>query len=350
MRVLVYRLGSLGDTVLALPCFHLIREAFPNAQVTVLTNAPVSGKAAPLEAVLGSSGLVDEVLHYPVGLRDMGELKKLRDRLRAEKFNVVISLAASRGLVASLRDLLFFRACGIPRTIGFPFKRLDLASALRADQSGLYESEADRLLRRISRLGTADLADRKWFNLHLTAAEREDAVRLLLAHHLPEKFIAASLGTKTQLNDWGTENWSNLLHQLSARHPDLGVVLLGSADESVRSQALLESWTGPSANLCGQASPRVSAALFEGASAYIGHDSGPMHLAAAAGVRCVGIFSARCPPGQWFPLGRGHTPLYPSSFYDPTLINDLGHQKRALASIKVADVLAAVETILRDSP
>jgi len=47
-RVLIYRLGSLGDTVAALPCFHLIERAFPDAERLVLTNVPVSTKAAPL--------------------------------------------------------------------------------------------------------------------------------------------------------------------------------------------------------------------------------------------------------------------------------------------------------------
>ena len=52
MRILIYRLGSLGDTVVALPCFRLIRSHYPEAEITVLTNIPVSGKAAPLKACL----------------------------------------------------------------------------------------------------------------------------------------------------------------------------------------------------------------------------------------------------------------------------------------------------------
>ena len=57
-RIVVYRLGSLGDTVVALPCLHRVAQAFPDAERIVLTNFPVSSKAAPLEAILGGSGLV----------------------------------------------------------------------------------------------------------------------------------------------------------------------------------------------------------------------------------------------------------------------------------------------------
>ena len=74
MRILIYRLGSLGDTVIALPCFRLIRSRHPTAEITVLTNLPVSGKAAAIEAVLENTGLVDRFIPYPVGLRDPKKL------------------------------------------------------------------------------------------------------------------------------------------------------------------------------------------------------------------------------------------------------------------------------------
>jgi ADP-heptose:LPS heptosyltransferase len=317
--------------------------------VTVLTNAPVSGKAAPLEAILGPTGLIDEVIHYPVGLRDAREVLRLLARLRAGKFDLAISLAAARGRAASWRDTLFLKAAGISKIIGVPFEHRDLVCVPRSG-SDLFESEAERLLRRISILGRVDLTECKWLDLRLTAPEKEAASQLLLDHHLPEKFIAASVGTKTELNDWGLANWTQFLAQLRARHPELGVVLLGSADESARSDELLRHWPGARANLCGLTSPRISAAVLERAAVFVGHDSGPMHLAAASGTRCVAIFSARCPPGQWFPVGAGHAPLYPLAFHDPARVNDPDHQRRALASIQVSDVLGAVEKIMADSP
>jgi ADP-heptose:LPS heptosyltransferase len=49
----------------------------------------------------------------------------------------------------------------------------------------------------------------------------------------------------------------------------------------------------------------------QGAAFYLGHDSGPMHLAALAGTSCIAIFSARAKPGVWFPHGDGHRIFYP---------------------------------------
>ena len=44
----------------------------------------------------------------------------------------------------------------------------------------------------------------------------------------------------------------------------------------------------------------------EGASLFIGHDSGPMHLAAAVGVPCVAVFGDHNVPKRWHPIGDQH--------------------------------------------
>ena len=114
MRILIYRLGSLGDTVVALPCFRLIRSHYPEAEIVVLTNIPVSGKAAAIEAVLEGTGLIDRYIPYPLGLRDPGKLAELRRRIAAEKFDRVISLTAPRGFRRQRAGLSFLSRLRYP--------------------------------------------------------------------------------------------------------------------------------------------------------------------------------------------------------------------------------------------
>ena len=73
-KVLIHRLGSLGDMVVALPSLHLIARRFPDAERRLLTNFPVNAKAPAAAAVLGESGLVHGYMQYTVGTRDLGEL------------------------------------------------------------------------------------------------------------------------------------------------------------------------------------------------------------------------------------------------------------------------------------
>jgi ADP-heptose:LPS heptosyltransferase len=140
-------------------------------------------------------------------------------------------------------------------------------------------------------------------------------------------FLAVSFGTKVEVKDWGEGNWRALIGRLSAKHPKLALVALGSPEEYDLSARLLACWRGSRANLCVRCSPRQSAAVFQRAALFAGHDSGPMHLAAVVGTPCVAIFSARAVPGQWFPRGRHHEVIY--------------HQ--CITSITVQEAFEAVE-------
>ncbi len=341
-RILIHRLGSLGDTLVALPSFRVIRRAFPDAHIVVLTNEPVSGKAPALGAILENTGLADEIIAYPVGLRDPTQILALLRKLRAGRFDLAISLAAPRGRAAALRDYLFLRAAGAGKVAGIPWSLRDRVPQ-QEPGSARFEPERDRLLRRVRHLGPSLPGDD---DPALTQAEEMTADGLLRAGGMGAPFLAASLGTKLPLKDWGAARWSGVLAKVGAAHPGLGLVLVGSADEAPRSEELISIWPGSRLNLCGQATPRVTAAILKRARLFLGNDSGPMHLAAAVGTPCVVVHSANARPGAWFPAGAGHLNLYPDAFDDPARALDPAHQQAALASITVDQVVRAVESKL----
>ncbi len=340
-RVLVYRLGSLGDICVALPALRIVRQTFGQAQVTLLTNLPVNLKAAPAPLLLKGMGLADDYLSYPVGTRNLGTLASLAWQLRRRGFDVGVNLAAWRGESALRRDARFFWVCGIRESIGF---REQEAGPLRFDAAGQAEREAARLLRRVTKLGQADLADRRWYDLALKSEERQRAGEILNDGGVSGDYLAFGLGTKVSTNDWGQENWRQLIRLLGTAFPELGCVFVGVPDEAARTHDCMKEWPGPKLNLCGQTTPRESAALLAGAQVFAGHDSGPMHLAAAVGTRCVAIFSARNPPGQWFPLGAGHEVLYRKVSCAACGLDECTtEQKRCIRGITVDEVAAAVK-------
>ena len=108
-RIVIHRMGSLGDTVVALPCFHKLAEAFPDAERYVLTNIPVSSKAAALELILGQSGLIHGVIDYPFKLRSVRQMRVFARRLRALQADDAYLSHATRGKVSLIyRDLPVF--------------------------------------------------------------------------------------------------------------------------------------------------------------------------------------------------------------------------------------------------
>jgi heptosyltransferase-3 len=357
-RVLIYRLGSLGDTVVALPGFHLVARAFPDAERRLLTNFPVAGKAPPAAAVLDGTGTVDGYFRYSAGTRSLRELFGLWWRIVRWRPDVLVYLGPARGLESAERDARFFRTCGIRRMIGVPLTEDMQRNRLSFDPEFGYEVEeyeAERLVRNLSELGDARVEERTSWELRLSDAERARAAEVL--HPAGERpVIAKSLGTKVQANDWGEANWRALLDELAERYPECALAVTGAPDDRAASERVTEGWRqltaagrcGPVIDLCGQLKPRESAAVFERARVYVGHDSGPMHLASAVGTPCVAIFSARGKPKRWFPYGPGHRVLYHRvSCWGCGLDTCIVERKRCILSIGVDEVAGAVEHVLR---
>ena len=308
--VLIYRLGSLGDTVVSLPCFHKIAERFPNARRLVLTNRPVSGAAPRLSDILGGSGLVHETIEYRISLRSPVALARLWLQLRRSGSVTLCYLAAPRGRIKLFRDLAFFRSCGIRRVIGAP-RTSDLQNWRSDPKNGEDEYECERLARCIAELGPVDLDRRSVWDLGLSEHEREAGLRVLQPFN-GQRFIAVNMGGKAAENDWGEPNWRELFAYLRRDWGDLRIVVVGGGSDAQRADSIAGALGNAVLNLCGRLSPRGTAAVLSRASLFIGHDSGPLHLASACGVPCVGIFSNRHKPHKWHPYGRSHRIVHPS--------------------------------------
>ncbi len=345
-RVLIYRLGSLGDTMVVLPSLHSVARAFPNAERRMLSNQPVHGKAAPASAILDNSGLITGYMSYPVGTRNPLTLASIALKMRAYRPDLLVYLTKPRGEAVLARDRRFFStACGVRRIVGLPTGELG-RNLPPSTPGGLWESEAARLARSLAALGPLDLNDSINWGLRLTAEEQAAAARALAPlGHRP--LLACGPGTKMQAKDWGAPAWRALLDRLAAAHPDHGLVLVGAKDDFAVSEEVSAAWAGRVLNLCGALAPRVTAAALARAELFLGPDSGPMHFAAAAGVPCVIAFASRTEPGIWFPNGPGHQVVYhrlPCSNCDLELC--ITNEKRCLTSISPGEMFEAAERAL----
>jgi heptosyltransferase III len=345
-KILIYRPGSLGDAVVSLPCFRLVARAFPRSDRWVCTHFPKSSKAPPLAAVLEGMGLVHSFLEYPAGVSNARALIRLRTQIRAVGFRAIVYMAQRRSLSGVLRDALFFRSCGIQRLIGFPYRRGEREHRW-LDTGDRHESEAERLARCLAALGDAQVASDASWSLEHSPEERALASRLLTSAFGRRLFIACNVGGKGEVKDWGHENWQALLRAVADRYSDFGLVFVGAIEESERAEELCREWLGPTLNLSGKLTPRESSAIIERAALLMGHDSGPMHLAAAAGIPCLAIFSAREKPGVWFPRGSGHRILYhQTECYGCGLDVCEKYGAKCITSISVEEVKAALDELL----
>ena len=117
-NLVIFRIGSIGDTVVAMPCFHAIARAFPQHRKILLTNALASTRASSVETVLDGTGLIDDAVYFPIGRGKLSHSIALARQLRQLNPQALVYLAPRTTGLQVYRDLLYFRAAGIREVIG----------------------------------------------------------------------------------------------------------------------------------------------------------------------------------------------------------------------------------------
>ncbi|MBF0136998.1 MAG: glycosyltransferase family 9 protein [Magnetococcus sp. DMHC-1] len=305
----------MGDTIVALPALKWIRNHFgAESKITLLaTQSP--GVEVSSKNLLSDTNYVDHFLEYPSGINTwmfLISLARLIHTIHRQKFDIVINLApGQRSKFALLRDRVFFRLCLIRHHIGFqPFEPQAVYPTKPDGRPAPVPSEASFLLERLTASGLA--TGRKITDplpppdLMLSPGELQQAKAWLSAkRNNPERpLVAIAPGVKQPVNQWPVDRYAALGSALVQKECCDLIIVGGSKDRPVQEQ-LLNHW-GTGIGTAGLFNPRTTAALLSHCQLFVGPDSGPMHLASAAGIPCVAIFSDRDNPGRWHPLGQGH--------------------------------------------
>jgi ADP-heptose:LPS heptosyltransferase len=343
--VLIFRLGSIGDTVVALPCFHGIARAFSHYRRVLLTNALASTRTSSAESILIGTGLVDEVIYYPVGQFSFKQTMALIGELKRLHPVKLFYLAERPDAVSVWRDLVFFKAAGVPKIAGIPWtKRLRIG---RIDpKTGELEYEVQRLARTLSKAVPVSLLRADW-DLRLSAAELAKADALLGAIENSHAIMAIAPGAKIAAKDWGPDNWASLLKSLAPIYPHMTLVTVGGGDERALCDQIALQWAGPILNLCGMLTPRETAAALRRCKLLVCHDSGPMHLAASQETPCVALFGNYNWPRKWYPFGSGHFVVYePRGVQEISVQRVASETRRALDGMTHSSQLSLLTTSL----
>jgi ADP-heptose:LPS heptosyltransferase len=251
--------------------------------------------------------------------------------------DTLVYLTASRGLRAAWRDHAFFTLCGFKRIIGIPLSE-DL-QAHRRQSDGSLEPECERLRRCLAPLSPLSLDDPAAWNLKLSASEWA-AAAAALAPAAGAPRLAINMGGKVAINDWGEARWSALIGRLRGLLDGHALTIVGSAEDAGRAERVGAGWPGPVLNLCGRLPPRVTAAALSGSALFIGHNSGPLHLASCVGVPCVGLYGNHFAPRIWHPYGG------PAAGDRHRILHDM----RGVEHLTVEQVLDAILAALAPVP
>lgn len=313
-KVLVFRPGSLGDTIVALPALWSLREQLRSSKITHLYNIDRRNQhyITPRD-VLDGSGLVDEWLEYPLfdgQSRVSRALSRVRLflNLRRSRFDAVVYLMPRERTLKQIdRDVAFFKAAGIGKFFGVDhlrknrFELFDRPAAVRVDNESTF------LLHCLEGDGFAPVYSENQDWLKISKSERS-AIDAIRASQFPEAacrtLLAVSPGSRRPSRMWNEDRFLDVVKRL-VTEKNVFPILFGSTAEIDLCERIKHN-VGGGFNAAGKLSVRESAALLKICRLYLGNDTGTMHLAAAVGTPCVALFSAADRDGQWEPFGYGH--------------------------------------------
>lgn len=314
-RILVIKLSALGDFVLALAAMKKIREAHPNAHITLLTTPP-------FEALARMSPYVNDV-DAEGRPEDWREWLTLIGRLRRGRFDRVYDLQTS-----SRSSALYYGFWPFPpQWSGIAVGASHRHNNPQRDFMHTLERQADQLKAAgiwpdaPTEPGGAPPPDVSWILQRVRPQPPGARPYVLLipggSAHRPEK-------------RWPAESYGELAQALIAQGFD--VMVIGGPLETTLAR-VIQRRAPQVRDLTGQTDfPRI-AALGAQAALVVGNDTGPLHLAAAAGPPTIVLFSAASDPELSAP--RGHVAVLRSPDLADLPVSQVLQAQNALAPAPV---------------
>lgn len=251
-KILVIRGGAIGDFILTLPVIAALRQQFPEAHL--------------------------EVLGYP-HIIQLAEAGGLVDRAQSIEARALAGFFARRGILAE--DLAEY------------FSEFDIILSYLYDPDDIFKTN-------IARCSTAQFIVGPYrpneaekvhaSKVYLRPLERfaifdADPLPRLLLKPQPSalKQIALHPGSGSEKKNWPEARWANLLQHL-VNSTDFNLLLMGGEAEGERLQRLAAALPIMRTRVAQSLPLTELARLIQPSAAFIGHDSGISHLAAALDV------------------------------------------------------------------
>jgi heptosyltransferase-2 len=286
-RILIKAVNWLGDLVMSLPAMRAVRRAYPDAHLAILIKKE-------LASFFDGASWINEVIPYSVssGLGGLNDRRKIIAEIRLRRFDLAVLMPNS------FESALWMTAARVPRRAGYAVdargamlthKAAPPRDALDGHQVFYWlamvretlgiEGDADDLAISADAAHLATM--RKWLAKH---RRRPDAPLIALAP-------AAAYGPA---KEWPAANFAAMIDALSDR---LGAecVLVGAPSERAKCEEVGALSSASAMVSAGQTNIGELIALLALSSAFVGNDSGCMHLAGALGIPTVAIFGSTNP-------------------------------------------------------
>jgi heptosyltransferase-2 len=359
--ILVLRIDEIGDMILTTPFLRELRRNAPQAWITLVVKPETRN-------LVEFCPYVNEVLVFDWRLK--GRLAELRRHARAFVFARKhlwrrFDLAVVPRWGVDYYDATYLAyLSGTPRRVAYSEHCSETKARLNRGYDQLLtqtfdgrgvKHEVELNLDFLQFLG-GEVNDSR-LELWLTEDDRAFAGKILAAHRVGdgELLIAFSPGSRAMTRCWPLERWIELGRRLKGEF-EPRIVILGSEQEKELGACIEKSLGSTVINLVGCATLRQTSAILERCSLTVSNDSGPMHLAGAAGSAVVEI---SChprggdpyhgnSPTHFHPWGVPHIVLQPEPAVPPCSNSCNSPVAHCILGIDVESVQQAVRNLLSD--
>jgi asparagine synthase (glutamine-hydrolysing) len=290
-KILLVNMAGLGDIVMMTPAVRAIKAAYPAARVELLT---IDRSAALAAGVPGIDGICSVPINYRFpGPAALWLLAKTLLRLRRENFDALVNFSLVSSYGGLLKARLINRAVRAGLSSCRVMKGMGAAGTFTSYEAEVEEASEVRLTAELLKPLGIELRDTE---IHYAAGpdEKKSVSRDLAARGLSGRpVIGLNPGAFRPSRRWPIGKWKALAGLLLEKYPGALLVVTGSPAEKGLAAELRIS--GSVFAAAGLYSVRETAALYSMMDVFITNDTGPMHIAAAAGARTVCIFG----PGDY---------------------------------------------------
>jgi ADP-heptose:LPS heptosyltransferase len=180
-----------------------------------------------------------------------------------------------------------------------------------------------------------------------TPDDDRDAAALLRVHDIagPFALLHPTRGLSAQRARWPIEGFVELSRALTERE-GIPLLVTGTAADMRIAHAIADGAGRRVLSIAGATSIGVFAALARRAAFVVAMDSGPMHVAAAAGAPTVGIFALQSDePDRWAPLGASTAVVRPTYPCPPDHRKETCPDFACVRALDLNAILAAVDAV-----
>jgi len=296
-KILVVRGGAIGDFILTLPVLAALRQQFPRTQIELLGYPHIAQLAL-------SGGLTDAV--RPIEARALAGFFARSGILAPELADYFASFAI---ILSYLYDPDGIFQANIARVTKAQF----IAGPHRPEESATLHA-TDVFMKPLERLAIFDA----------------DPVPRLTIHQsrITSHQFALHPGSGSERKNWPEAKWAGLLQHLVA-HTPFNLLLIGGEAEGDRLPRLAAPLPSERIALLQNIPLTELAGRLQECAAFVGHDSGITHLAAALGLRTLVLWGETV-EAVWRPRGEGVTILRKSAGLDAMTVRDVVEQLEAV--------------------